>query len=241
MSKTLLQTQGLCAFYGATQILFDIDVKIHTGAMTALFGANGAGKTTLLRALSGMVRTKGGIFYDGNNIATLETEKRAQRGIAHVPQGRGTFLHQTVADNLRIGAMTRRNAAGISGDLEQTYMWFPKLRDRRSQRAGTLSGGEQQMLSIGRALMLRPKLLLLDEPSFGLAPKIVEDIFEILNCLKQRQGLGLLIGEQNASLCLDLADNAYILRDGSIAMRGTAADLHHSDHIRSLYFGHTVA
>lgn len=150
-------------------------------------------------------------------------------------------LTQTIADNLRIGAMTRCDAAGISADLEQVYMWFPKLRDRRSQRAGTLSGGEQQMLSIGRALMLRPKLLLLDEPSFGLAPKIVEDIFEIMSCLKQKQSLGLLIVEQNAGLCLDLADDAYILKTGSIAMHGRAADLRHSDHIRSLYFGHAVA
>ena len=203
----LLEARGLCAFYGTTQVLFGIDMSIEEGGITTLLGANGAGKTTTLRSLSGMCRTSGDIVYRGKSIAACATEDIVRRGIAHVPQGRGTFSRQTVEENLEIGAMTRHGRAAIAADVERVYGYFPRLKERRRQQAGTLSGGEQQMLAVGRAMMLRPRLMLLDEPSFGLAPLIVEELFGILRSLNRTEEVSMLLVEQNAALALDLADD----------------------------------
>jgi len=185
-----------------------------------LLGANGAGKTTTLRALCGMVRLSGEIQFDGRSLLGRATEDIVRLGIAHVPEGRGTFVRMTVEENLQLGAMVRRDRVAISRDIEQVYAHFPRLKERRAQTAGTLSGGEQQMLAVGRALMLRPRLMLLDEPSFGLAPLIVEELFEILRRLNRELGVGMLIVEQNAALALDLADHAYLLEAGHVVMAG---------------------
>ena len=176
----LLEARALCAYYGPTQVLFGLDIGVEAGGITTLLGANGAGKTTTLRSLSGMCRTDGEIRFDGKPIAGRATEDVVRLGIAHVPQGRGTFSRQTVEENLQIGAMTRRDRKEIAADVERVYGYFPRLKERHDQQAGTLSGGEQQMLAVGRAMMLRPRLMLLDEPSFGLAPLVVEELFGIL-------------------------------------------------------------
>ena len=189
MAAILLDIRQLCAFYGATQVLFGLDLAVAEGGVTALLGANGAGKTTALRAISGMVRTTGDLLFRGQSLAGREIEDIVRLGIAHVPQGRGTFVRQTVEENLEIGAMSRRDRAGIAADFERAYEYFPRLRERRRQQAGTLSGGEQQMLAVARALMLRPKLMLLDEPSFGLAPLIVQELFGILRTLNRDENI----------------------------------------------------
>ena len=210
MAAMLLETDGLCAFYGATQVLFGLDLTVAEGGVTTLLGANGAGKTTTLRAVSGVVHTTGEIRFHGQSLAGRATEDIVRLGIAHVPQGRGTFVSQTVEENLEIGAMSRRDRAGISADIDRVYGYFPRLKERRNQQAGTLSGGEQQMLAVARALMLRPKLMLLDEPSFGLAPLVVRELFRILHILNRDEKVSMLLVEQNASLALDLADRAYL-------------------------------
>jgi branched-chain amino acid transport system ATP-binding protein len=238
MAATLLETSGLCAFYGATQVLFGLDLAVAEGGVTTLLGANGAGKTTALRAVSGMVRTTGGIRFRGQSLAGQATEDIARLGIAHVPQGRGTFVPQTVEENLQIGAMSRSDRAGISADIERVYGYFPRLRQRRGQQAGTLSGGEQQMLPVARALMLRPKLMLLDEPSFGLAPLIVRELFGILRTLNRDEKVAMLLVEQNASLALDLADRAYLIETGRLVMTGAAHDLRNDENIRHAYLGY---
>src|SRR3954454_3372585 len=188
----LLEARELCAFYGATQVLFGLDLDLDDGSITTLLGANGAGKTTTLRSLSGMCRTNGTIRFADKPINGRATEDIVRLGIAHVPQGRGTFSRQTVEENLEIGAMTRRARAAIAADIERVYGYFPRLKERRHQQAGTLSGGEQQMLAVGRALMLRPKLMLLDEPSFGLAPLIVRELFEIFRVLNRDEKVSML-------------------------------------------------
>ena len=180
----ILAVRGLRAFYGATQVLFDLDFDIAAGGITTLLGANGAGKTATLRALCGMIRASGEIVFDGKPIRGLATEDIVRRGIAHVPEGRGTFMRLTVEENLALGAMSRRDRAAIAADIGRACDYFPVLAERRGQQAGTLSGGEQQMLAVARALMLRPRLMLLDEPSFGLAPRVVEELFAILRRLK---------------------------------------------------------
>ncbi len=234
----LLETRALCAFYGATQVLFGLDLAVGASGVTTLLGANGAGKTTTLRAISGMVRTTGDILFEGKSIRGLPIEDIVRLRIAHVPQGRGTFVRQTVEENLQIGAMTRRDHAGIAADMERVFAYFPRLKERRRQQAGTLSGGEQQMLAVGRAMMLRPKLMLLDEPSFGLAPLIVRELFDIFAALNRDEGVSLLIVEQNASLALDLADEAYLIETGRTVMSGAARDLRDDESIRRAYLGY---
>jgi branched-chain amino acid transport system ATP-binding protein len=234
----LIETRGLSAAYGQIQVLFGLDLAVEEGGITALLGANGAGKTTTLRALCGMVRTRGEIRFAGASIAGLPTETIVRRGIAHVPEGRGTFTRQTVEENLQIGAITRRDRAGIAADIERVYGYFPRLKERRSQQAGTLSGGEQQMLAVGRGMMLRPRLMLLDEPSFGLAPMVVEEMFEIFGALNRRERMSMLIVEQNAALALALADQAYLIETGSLVMAGPAADVGRDENIRRSYLGY---
>jgi branched-chain amino acid transport system ATP-binding protein len=234
----LLETRGLCAFYGATQVLFGLDLAVVDGGVTTLLGANGAGKTTTLRAVSGMVHTTGDISFDGQSIARRPVEDIVRLGIAHVPQGRGTFVRQTVEENLQIGAMTRRDRAGIAADIDRVYGYFPRLRERRTQQAGTLSGGEQQMLAVARAMMLRPKLMLLDEPSFGLAPLIVQELFANLRTLNRDEKVSMLVVEQNASLALDLADQAYLIETGELVMTGAAHDLRNDENVRRAYLGY---
>jgi branched-chain amino acid transport system ATP-binding protein len=234
----LLEARGLCAFYGATQVLFGLDLSIDEGGITTLLGANGAGKTTTLRALSGMCRTSGDIVFQGKSIAGRGTEDIVRLGIAHVPQGRGTFSRQTVEENLEIGAMTRRDRRAIAADIERVYGYFPRLKERHRQQAGTLSGGEQQMLAVGRAMMLRPKLMLLDEPSFGLAPLIVEELFGILRTLNRTEKVSMLLVEQNAALALDLADDAYLIETGHLVTTGPARQLRDDENIRRSYLGY---
>ena len=233
----LLEVAGLHAGYGATRVLHGLDFAVDRGGVTALLGANGAGKTTTLRALSGMVRTTGKIVFDGARIDGAATEAIARRGIAHVPDGRGTLLELTVEENLRLGAYTRPRR-DVAPGMERVFATFPPLKQRLRQQAGTLSGGEQQMLAIGRALLLAPKLLLLDEPSFGLAPLVVREIFDIMRRLNAEEGVSILLVEQNASLALAVADHAYLLETGRIVAAGPAAELRRDESIRRSYLGY---
>ena len=234
----MLEVSGLDAFYGEQQALFGVGFGLDDGRVSTLLGANGAGKTTVLRALTGMVRTGGTVRFDDTAIAGWATEDIVRLGIAHVPDGRGTFLRVTVEENLQLGAMTRRDRAGIAADIEQVYGHFPRLKERRGQQAGTLSGGEQQMLAVGRALMLRPRLMLLDEPSFGLAPLVVEELFAILARVNRELGVAMLIVEQNAALALDMAEHAYLLEIGHIVMDTPAAVIGADESIRRAYLGY---
>jgi branched-chain amino acid transport system ATP-binding protein len=238
MTALLLEAMNLSAFYGATQALFGLDLAVEAGGITTLLGANGAGKTTALRALSGMVRVAGEIRFDGRPIAGRPVEQIVRLGIAHVPQGRGTFVRQTVEENLQIGAMTRRDHGEIAADIDRVYGYFPRLRERRRQQAGTLSGGEQQMLAVGRAMMLRPRLMLLDEPSFGLAPLIVQELFDILRTLNREENVSILLVEQNASLALDLADHAYLIETGRLVIKGPSRDIRDDETVRRSYLGY---
>ncbi|MDQ4134657.1 MAG: ABC transporter ATP-binding protein, partial [Pseudomonadota bacterium] len=201
-------------------------------------GANGAGKTTTLRALCGMLRTAGDVAFAGRRITGWSTEDVVRLGIAHVPQGRGTFTRLTVEENLQLGAMTRRDRTGIAADIGRMYGYFPRLKERRLQQAGTLSGGEQQMLAVGRALMLRPRLMLLDEPSFGLAPLVVRELFDILGTINREEGVSMLVVEQNAALALGLADQAYLLETGRIVMSGAASVIREDESVRRSYLGY---
>ncbi|MBN8957263.1 MAG: ABC transporter ATP-binding protein [Rhizobiales bacterium] len=238
MSDVLLSTRNLHAFYGNLQVLHGLDFSIATGGVTTLLGANGAGKTTTLRALTGMVRTRGDIVFGGRAIGGFATEDIARLGIAHVPEGRGTFSRMTAEENLQLGAMTRGDRRGIAADIERVYAYFPRLAERKNQQAGTLSVGEQQMLAIARALMLRPKLMLLDEPSFGLAPRIVEEMFVILRRLNQEEGVALMLVEQNAALALELADQASLIETGRLVMAGPAQDIGRDENVRRAYLGY---
>ena len=234
----MLEVAHLDAYYGEQQALFGIGFAIDAGGVRTLLGANGAGKTTALRAISGMIRTSGDIRFDGRPIADRATEDIVRLGIAHVPEGRGTFLGVTVEENLQLGAISRRNKPEIAADIERVYQHFPRLKERRAQQAGTLSGGEQQMLAVGRALMLRPRLMLLDEPSFGLAPIIVEELFARLGELNRELGVAMLIVEQNAALALDLAQHAYLLETGRIVMAGPAKEVGEDEMVRRAYLGY---
>ena len=234
----LLEVRGLEAFYGVTQALFGIDFDLEEGGVTALLGANGAGKTTTLRALCQAVRTRGQIHFDGRSISGHATEDVVRLGVAHVPDGRGTFGALSVEDNMRLGAYARRDKTGMAADIDRLYVRFPRLRERRGQQAGTLSGGEQQMLAISRALMLRPRLLLLDEPSFGLAPLIVAEIFDILREINREEGVSMLLVEQNASLALELAGHAYLLETGRVALSGPSEDIRRDETVRKAYLGY---
>ena len=237
MSK-LLEARKLCAYYGPTQVLFDIDFSLEPGHITAILGANGAGKTTTLRAICQMVRTSGQLEFSGQQLVGKATENVVRMGVAHVPDGRGTFTSLSVDDNLKLGAYVRGDRAEVARDIERTYERFPRLAERRNQQAGTLSGGEQQMLAISRALMLRPKLLLLDEPSFGLAPLIVAEIFRIMRKINEEDGVSMLVVEQNASLALDLAHHAYLLETGRVALSGPAEDIKRDESVRRAYLGY---
>ncbi len=233
----LLEVVDLKAAYGQTNVLHGISFVVDEGEVTTLLGANGAGKTTTLRAICGMVRTEGEIRYAGERIEGKATEDVVRRKIGHVPDGRGTFMELTVEENMRLGAYTRKDR-GVAEDFERMFGYFPRLKERYKQQAGTLSGGEQQMLAIARALLLRPKLLLLDEPSFGLAPLIVRDIFEILARINQEERVSVLVVEQNANLALALASRAYLLETGRIVISGAAADIRNDETLRRSYLGY---
>ena len=238
----LFEAKKLSAFYGATQVLFDIDFAIEAGKITTILGANGAGKTTTLRALCQIVRTTGSMTLDTGagdvQLVGKATDAIVRMGVAHVPDGRGTFTALSVEENLRLGSYVRRDKAEVARDMEHCLNLFPRLRERRTQQAGTLSGGEQQMLAISRALMLRPKLLLLDEPSFGLAPLIVAEIFRIMRKINAEDGVSMLLVEQNASLALNLAHHAYLLETGTVALSGPAEQIKNDESVRRAYLGY---
>jgi branched-chain amino acid transport system ATP-binding protein len=236
--STMLSVRNLKAYYGQVQALHGIDFDLEEGSMTALLGANGAGKTTTLRAICNMIRISGTIDFEGKSLTSKSTESIVKLGIAHVPQGRGTFTRMTVEENLQLGAITRSDKAGISADIERMYAQYPVLRERRTQQAGLLSGGEQQMLAVARALMLRPRLLLLDETSFGLAPLVVRDLFKIFARINREEKVTILVVEQNAKLALDLADKAYVIETGTIVMSGKAAEIAGNEDIRRSYLGY---
>jgi branched-chain amino acid transport system ATP-binding protein len=233
-----LAIRGLKAYYGQTRALHGIDLDLEEGGITALLGANGAGKTTVLRAVCGMIRSEGEILLDGRAIGGLAVEDVVRLRVAHVPEGRGTFVRLTVEENLFLGAMIRADRAEIAADIERVYAHFPRLRERRRQQAGTLSGGEQQMLAVGRALMLRPRVMLLDEPSFGLAPMVVAEVFEILKAVNRADRVSVLLVEQNAALALALADHAYLIETGRIVMSGSAAEIGADETVRRAYLGY---
>ena len=232
----ILQLNAVKAYYGQFEALHGIDVAVEDGGMTVLLGANGAGKTTTLRAVCGMVRSEGAIVFAGAPLQRRSTEQIAAMGVAHVPEGRGTFVGLTVEENLRLGGYTRLREAPTN--IERMYGYFPILADRRRQQAGALSGGEQQMLAIARALMMAPRLLVLDEPSFGLAPRVVEAIFGIIDRIRREERVSVLLVEQNASLALELADHAYLIETGYVVASGSAKALADDPQIRRSYLGY---
>ncbi len=233
----LLEVEGLDVHYGAIHALKGISIKVEKGQIVTLVGSNGAGKTTTLRALSGLVpATRGTIRFEGNALNGKKPHEIVRLGLSHAPEGRGIFPNLTVRDNLELGAYVRRDRAAIDADLDRQLVRFPILRERASQMAGTLSGGEQQMLAVARALMSRPHLLLLDEPSLGLAPQIVANIFKIIRELNE-EGMTILLVEQNAHMALKVAHHAYVLETGEIKMSDTAAKLAASDEVRKAYLG----
>ena len=234
----LLEVVDLRAGYGLTKVLHGISFGMDEGSITTLLGANGAGKTTTLRALCAMVRPQGEVRFRGERIEGRATEDIVRLGIAHVPEGRGTFVHLSTEENLRLGAYVRKDKASVAEDFDRIYAYFPRLAERRRQQAGTLSGGEQQMLAVSRALMLRPRLLLLDEPSLGLAPLIVRELFEILRAINQREKVSILLVEQNAAMALDLADRAYLIETGRVVLSGSAQDVKNDDAVRASYLGY---
>jgi branched-chain amino acid transport system ATP-binding protein len=236
-STQLLEVQGLSVNYGGIQALQNVDLTVKTGEVVTLIGANGAGKTTTLRAISRLLKLRSGfIQYNGRNITRCPAYKVVRFGIAHCPEGRRVLGRQTVLDNLELGAYIRSNSASVKADIEQQFEIFPRLAERRQQLAGTLSGGEQQMLAIARALMSRPKLLLLDEPSLGLAPAIVQEIFSIIQNL-QATGVTILLVEQNANLALQIANRGYVLEAGCITLAGQASHLLNDERVRKAYLG----
>ncbi len=233
----LLEVEALHAGYGPVNVLEDISFGVGEGETVALLGANGAGKTTTLRAICGMITPRGKVTIGGKDVTHTSTEKIVRLGVAHVPEGRGTFVPLTVEENLRLGAYARRNG-GLRESMARVFELFPRLEERRDQRAGTLSGGEQQMLAIGRALMLKPKLMLLDEPSLGLAPKLVRELFKRLRQIKEEEGTALLIVEQNANLVLEFADAAHVLETGRVVLSGTAKEVSSDETMRKAYLGY---
>jgi branched-chain amino acid transport system ATP-binding protein len=234
--SALLEVSELRAGYGAVRVLQGLDFSVAEGEAVVILGANGAGKTTTLRAISGMIDSSGRILFDGRSISGRPPEQIAAAGIAHVPQGRGTIVDLTVDENLRIGAYRRRGPE-IDSDIERWYTTFPRLKERRAQQAGSMSGGEQQMLAVARALMGRPKLVLLDEPSLGLAPLVTQELFRTLGDLNRADGLSMLVVEQNAGLALKLATRGYVLETGTIVTSGSASDLAGNDDVRRAYLG----
>jgi branched-chain amino acid transport system ATP-binding protein len=234
----LLEVKNLQAFYGQTKALHNVSFALEEGGITALLGANGAGKTTTLRSICNMVRTTGEVTFDGKHIESMATEEIVRLGVAHVPEGRGTFVHLTVEENLRLGSYTRKDKAAVRTDMELVFRYFPRLKERLQQQAGTLSGGEQQMLAISRALMLKPRLMLLDEPSFGLAPLVVQEIFRIMRRINEDEKVSMLLVEQNAAMALDLADTAYVLETGAVVMSGLASEVKNDEGVRRSYLGY---
>jgi branched-chain amino acid transport system ATP-binding protein len=231
----LLEVSGLHAGYGPVEVLHGIDLSVNEGEVVVVLGANGAGKTTTIRAISGTIARRGAVTFVGKNITQSAPDAIVHSGIAQVPQGRGTFVDLTVEDNLRVGAYVRRDDP--SSDIDHWFDVFPRLRERRTQKAGSLSGGEQQMLAIARALMSKPRLLLCDEPSLGLAPIIVQEMFRILARLNQEEGTSILLVEQNANLAMEIAHRAYLLETGSIVATGDAKEMLDDDAIRKAYLG----
>ena len=235
---SLLEVKGLKAYYGQTQALYDVGFEIADGGITTLLGANGAGKTTTLRAICNMVRTDGSIRFGGKDLKGMPTEEIVRLRIAHVPEGRGTFTTLTVDENLRIAAYTNKDKGVVAAERDRVFAYFPRLKERIQQQAGTLSGGEQQMLAIARALMLKPRLMLLDEPSFGLAPLIVVEIFRILRRINEEERVSILLVEQNAALALDLATHAYVLETGRVVMSGPSEVVKNDENVRKSYLGY---
>lgn len=232
---SLLSISDLAAGYGPLEVLHGFDLEVNQGEIVVILGANGAGKTTTMRAISGMIARRGRIEFDGQDISSSSPDSIVRLGIAQVPQGRGTFADLTVEENMLAGAYVRRDE--VQADLERWFDVFPRLRERRSQRAGSLSGGEQQMLAIARALMSRPRLLLCDEPSLGLAPLITQELFGVLKRLNAEEGLSILLVEQNANLALKIAHRVYLLETGNVVSSGSAAELAADDSIRKAYLG----
>jgi branched-chain amino acid transport system ATP-binding protein len=233
----LLHVEDLRAGYGPVEVLHGLDFHVQTGEIVVVLGANGAGKTTTMRAISGTIPRRGSIVYDGRDIARASADSIVRNGIAQVPQGRGTFVDLSVEDNLRVGAFTRRDG-DVSDDVDRWFDVFPRLKERRGQKAGSLSGGEQQMLAIARALMSKPRLLLCDEPSLGLAPLITQELFHILTSLNSEEGTSILLVEQNANLAVGIAHRVYVLETGGIAASGDAATMRDDDSIRKAYLGY---
>jgi branched-chain amino acid transport system ATP-binding protein len=232
----LLELEDVHARYGPIKALHGVTLTVDEGQIAAVLGANGAGKTTTLRAISNAVRRTGKIRFAGRPLGRGGPESVARKGIAHVPEGRGTFAELNVTENLRLGAHTRRGS--IKDDLRRVYSYFPWLEDRGAQEAGTLSGGEQQMLALARAVLQRPRLMLLDEPSLGLAPLVVQEIFRIVRELNEKEGLTVLVTEQNANIALEAAGNAYVLEVGRVALSGPSADLQKNESVRKSYLGY---
>ena len=233
----ILAVSGLHAGYGQVEVLHGLDFTVGQGEIVVILGANGAGKTTTLRAVSGLIARRGSIVFDGSDITKLSGDEIVQRGVAHVPQGRGTFVDLSVEDNLRVGAITR-NDDKISADIDRWFETFPRLRERRTQKAGSLSGGEQQMLAVARAVMSRPRLLLCDEPSLGLAPLITQELFRDLQRLNTDEGMSILLVEQNANLAVEIAHRVYVLETGEVAASGDAATMRDDESIRKAYLGY---
>ena len=233
---SLLEVEGLEAGYGPVTVVRDLAFTVEEGKVVTILGANGAGKTTTLRAISGVARARGRVTFDGTQLIGRSPESIVRRGLAHVPEGRGNFAELTVEENLRLGAYVRKDAAKVQEDMQRCFEYFPRLEERRTQHAGSLSGGEQQMLAVARGLMLRPKLMLLDEPSHGLSPLITREVFKILRGVAQ-EGTTLLIVEQNANLVLDFADHAYVLETGRLVLDGTAEEIGDDEGVRRSYLG----
>ncbi|HET9770711.1 MAG TPA: ABC transporter ATP-binding protein [Acidimicrobiia bacterium] len=232
----LLEVRDLEAGYGPVEVLRGMSFTVDEGEVVVILGANGAGKTTTIRAISGMIPVRGQVTVDGASVAGKAPEEIVRRGLAHVPQGRGTFVELTVEENLRLGAYARKDKE-VHRDLDHWYEVFPRLRERRDQAAGSMSGGEQQMLAIARAAMSRPRLLLLDEPSLGLAPLVTQELFRRLQTMNQEDGMALLVVEQNANLALSIAERGYVLEAGQIVVSGTAAELQADESVRKAYLG----
>jgi branched-chain amino acid transport system ATP-binding protein len=233
---SLLEVEALEAGYGPVTVVRDLTFSVDEGQVVAILGANGAGKTTTLRALSGVARARGRVSFDGSELIGRSPERIVRRGIAHVPEGRGNFASLTVEENLRLGAYVRKDNGRTREDMQRCFGYFPRLEERRTQTAGSLSGGEQQMLAIARGLMLAPRLMLLDEPSHGLSPLITREVFKILRDVAE-QGTTLLIVEQNANLVLDFADHAYVLETGRLVLDGSAEEIGADEGVRRSYLG----
>ncbi|MFG1957534.1 ABC transporter ATP-binding protein [Nonomuraea sp. NPDC049028] len=235
-----LVVTDLVAGYGDAKVLHGLSLTVGPGEICAILGPNGAGKTTLLRALSGMVRGRGSVRLGGTELTGRSPDAIARRGVAHVPEGRGTFMPLTVEENLRLGAYVRRGRTGVDADLDRIYTYFPALKPRLRQAAGSLSGGEQQMLAIGRALMLRPRLLLLDEPSLGLAPLVTRELFRIVRAINEQERTTVVVVEQNAHLALGIAQQAHVLETGRIVLSGTAERIRADEQVAQSYLGYRV-